>query len=132
MNFEDLVTKDDLADMERRILQAIIGKIESKDRNMTIDEAVEYIRARSRSTIYKLTSSGELAYQKVGKSNIFKKSDLDRYLAKKRRASNTEIQSYAALRSLSFGKESTKTANTRRRGDRSNLKTDPFLSDVTI
>ena len=97
MNFEDLVTKDDLAEMERRILQAIVGKIESKDRNMTIDEAVEYIRARSRNTIYKLTSSGELAYQKVGKSNIFKKSDLDRYLSRHRKSSAEEIESKAAL-----------------------------------
>ena len=132
MNFEDLVTKDDLAEMEQRILQAIVGKIEAKDRNMTIDEAVEYIRARSRNTIYKLTSSGELAYQKVGKSNVFKKSDLDRYLAKKRRASNTEIQSSAALRSLSFGNESAKAANTRHRVNNRNFKADPFLSDVTI
>lgn len=83
--------------MEQRILQAIVGKIEAKDRNMTIDEAVEYIRARSRSTIYKLTSSGELAYQKVGKANIFKKSDLDRYLYRHRKSSAEDIEIKAIL-----------------------------------
>ena len=97
MNTEEIATKGDLAEMERRILQAILGKTETKDRNLKIDEAVEYIRAKSRNTIYKLTSSGELAYHKVGKNNVFRKSDLDRYLARHRKSSSEEIESRAAL-----------------------------------
>ncbi len=65
MGFEEIATKADLAEMECRILQAIHGKVESKDRTLNIDEAVKHISAKNRGTIYKLTSSGELAYQKV-------------------------------------------------------------------
>ena len=66
MNTEEIATKCDLAKMEQRILQAISDKVKTKDRTLNIDEAVKHIRAKNRSTIYKLTSSGELAYQKVG------------------------------------------------------------------
>ena len=99
MNTEEIATKNDLIEMERRILQAISEKTE-KDRNLTIDQAVEYICAKNRGTIYKLTHSGELAYQKVGKANVFRKSDLDKYLARHRRSSTDELSAAAALRSV--------------------------------
>lgn len=100
MGFEEIATKADLAEMECRILQAIHGKIESKDRTLNIDEAVKHISAKNRGTIYKLTSSGELAYQKVGKALVFWESDLNRYLARHRKSSNEEIEGKAALHSI--------------------------------
>lgn len=100
MGFEEIATKADLAEMERHILQAILDKVKTKDRTLNIDEAVKHIKAKNRGTIYKLTSSGELAYLKVGKSLVFWESDLNRYLARQRRSSNEEIESKAALHSI--------------------------------
>ena len=100
MGFEEIATKADLAEMECRILQAIHRKVESKDRTLNIDESVKDISAKNRSTIYKLTSSGELAYQKVGKALVFGESDLNRYLARHRKSSNEEIEGKAALHSI--------------------------------
>ena len=97
MNTEEIATKCDLAKMEQRILQAISDKVKTKDRTLNIDEAVKHIHAKNRSTIYKLTSSGELAYQKVGKSLVFWESDLNRLLARRRKPSNEEIESRAVL-----------------------------------
>lgn len=97
MNTEEIATKGDLAEMEQRILQAISDKVKTKDRTLNIDEAVKHIRAKNRSTIYKLTSSGELAYQKVGKALVFWESDLNRYLARHRKSSNHELAATAAL-----------------------------------
>jgi len=97
MGFEEIATKADLAEMECRILQAIHRKVESKDRTLNIDEAVKHISAKNRGTIYKLTSSGELAYQKVGKALVFWESDLNRYLARHRKSSNEEIEAKAIL-----------------------------------
>lgn len=92
MNIEEIATKDDLAAMERRIIQALASKKEPTDKVLNIDEAATYIKAKGRSTIYKLTSSGELAYHKVGKANVFRVSDLDRYLESKRKSSVKEIR----------------------------------------
>ena len=100
MGFEDIATKADLAEMERHILQAILDKVQTKDRTLNLDAAVKHIKAKNRNTIYKLTSSGELAYMKIGKSLVFWESDLNRYLAKKRRSSNEEISAAAALRGV--------------------------------
>ena len=100
MNIEEIATKDDLAKMECRILQAILDKVKTKDRTLNIDEAVKHIKAKNRGTIYKLTSSGELAYLKVGKSLVFWESDLNHYLARQRRSSNEEIESKAALQGI--------------------------------
>ena len=100
MGIEEIVTKKDLAEMEQRILQAISDKVKTKDRTLNIDEAVKHIRAKNRSTIYKLTSSGEIAYLKVGKSLVFWESDLNRYLARQRKSSNDELAATAALRAV--------------------------------
>ena len=100
MNTEEIATKGDLAEMEQRILQAISDKVKTKDRTLNIDEAVKHIRAKNRSTIYKLTSSGEIAYLKVGKALVFWESDLNRYLARQRKSSNDELAATAALRAV--------------------------------
>ena len=100
MGIEEIVTKKDLAEMEQRIPQAISDKVKTKDRTLNIDEAVKHIRAKNRSTIYKLTSSGEIAYLKVGKALGFWESDLNRYLARQRKSSNDELAATAALRAV--------------------------------
>lgn len=92
MDLEEIATKADLAEMERRIIQALSAQKVEKERCLDIDEAAKYIKAKGRSTMYKLTSSGELAYCKVGKSNVFRISDLDKYLERKRKSSVEEIR----------------------------------------
>lgn len=98
MNIEEIATKKDLEEMEKRIIAAMSSR-QRNEETLDIDSACAYIKAK-KSQMYKLTSSGEIAFCKVGKSNVFKVSDLDRYLARKRRASNAEIQSSVTLRSL--------------------------------
>lgn len=98
MNIEEIATKKDLEEMEKRIIAAMSSR-QRNEETLDIDSAFSYIKAK-KSQMYKLTSSGEIAFCKVGKSNVFKVSDLDRYLARKRRASNAEIQSSVTLRSL--------------------------------
>lgn len=100
MDIAEIATKQDLAEMEQRILQALIGKLGKKDRNLNIDEAVAHIKAKNRSTLYKLTSSGEIPCYKVGKANVYRESDLDRYLARHRKASNEEIEGKAVLHGI--------------------------------
>lgn len=100
MSIEEIATKQDLLDMEQRILRALLDKDSKDDGCLDIDQAAKYIGAKKRSTIYKLTSSGQLAYHKVGKSNTFRKKDLDKYLAKHRKSSADEISAAAALRSV--------------------------------
>lgn len=92
MNLEEIATKADLASMEKRIIQALATQKIEKGRTLNIDEAAKYINAKSRSTMYKLTSSGELAYHKVGRANVFLIEDLDRYLESKRKSSVNEIR----------------------------------------
>lgn len=98
MNLEDIVTKKDLEEMEKRIIAALSSR-QRNEETLDIDSACDYIKAK-KSQMYKLTSSGEIAYHKIGKANVFRKVDLDRYLARKRRASNAEIQSSVTMRSL--------------------------------
>ncbi len=100
MNTEEIATKQDLLDMEQRIMQALHNRAPKDDGCMNIDQAVKYIGAKGRGTIYKLTHSGQLAYHKVGKSNAFRKADLDRYLAKHRKSSTEELSAAAALRAI--------------------------------
>ena len=92
MNLEEIATKADLAAMEKRIIQALATQKVEKERCLDIDEAAKYIKAKGRSTMYKLTSSGELAYHKVGRANVFLIEDLDRYLESKRKSSVNEIR----------------------------------------
>lgn len=100
MNLEEIVTKKDLLEMEKRILNALLSKPKQDDGCISMDDAVKYIGAKSKSALYKLTSSGKIAYHKVGKLNAFKKSDLDKYLARHRKSSNDEISAAAALREI--------------------------------
>lgn len=92
MDLEEIATKADLAAMEKRIIQALATQKIEKKRTLNIDEAAKYINAKGRSTMYKLTSSGELAYHKVGRANVFLIEDLDRYLESKRKSSVNEIR----------------------------------------
>lgn len=102
MGIEEIATKRDLAEMERRIMEALADfhvKPE-KDKSLDTEQATRHIGAKSKSTLYKLTSSGEIAYYKVGKCNVYKESDLDRFLATRRKASAAEISATVTRRSL--------------------------------
>lgn len=97
MNLEEIATKKDLAEMEQRIIQALSSKKLEKDKPLDMDEAADYINAK-RSTLYKLTAAGEIAYHKSGKKNVFRIADLDRYLASRRKSSIEEIKEKANSR----------------------------------
>lgn len=62
------------------------------ERCLDIEQAALYCGMKSKSTMYKLTSDGEIAYHKVGKYNVYRIADLDQYLALHRKASRYEIQ----------------------------------------
>ena len=60
-----------------------------------MDEAADYVHV-SKSHIYQLTSKGLIAHFKpAGKKIFFKKSDLDAYLLRNRRASESELEQAA-------------------------------------
>ena len=90
MDIEEIATKKDLLDMERRIIQALSKKSMDQNQVLDIDEAAKYIHAK-RSTLYKLTANNEISFSKVGKKNVFKIKDLDKFLTTRRKASNNEI-----------------------------------------
>jgi excisionase family DNA binding protein len=91
MGFEELATKKDLLELERRIIQALSKNNIDNNHPLDIDEAAKYIHAK-RSTLYKLTSNKEIAFSKVGKRIVFKICDLDKFLATHRSSSNDEIR----------------------------------------
>jgi excisionase family DNA binding protein len=46
---------------------------------MTIDEAAAYLRV-GKTTMYKLLADGEIKPFKIGRKNLFRPEDLDRFL----------------------------------------------------
>jgi len=78
-------------------IQASIRDLKvATERPMTLDEAAAYLHV-SKSHTYQLTSKGLIAHFKpAGKKIFFKKSDLDAYLLRNRRASELEIEQAAA------------------------------------
>lgn len=125
MNLEEIATKADLAAMEKRIIQALATQKIEKERTLNIDEAAKYINAKGRSTMYKLTSSGELAYHKVGKSNVFRIADLDRYLESKRKSSVNEIREKVCSKKYTLKQNSPMCHHTSKMHDEG-LKNDVF------
>lgn len=64
--------------------------------NMGVSEAAIYLRV-SPNTIYKWTSQGRIPYRKVGTKKLsFCKEELDRFIASRRVADDTELQERAA------------------------------------
>lgn len=78
-------------------IQASIRDLkEANEKPMTLDEATAYLHV-SKSHLYQLTSKGLIAHFKpAGKKIFFKKSDLDAYLLRNRRASESELEEAAA------------------------------------
>lgn len=69
----------------------------SRDEGGCLDmEAAARYCGVEKSTLYKLTASGEVAFSRLGKKNVFRRADLDRLVASRRRASNAEIADRAA------------------------------------
>lgn len=94
MNKDEIVTKRDLEDFKKEIIEAI-SRIPSthKDdgRALTVSEAMTYLGNMARSTLNKKVNEGEIASCKTGKGVKFLKKDLDDYLLRTRRRSNDEI-----------------------------------------
>lgn len=78
-------------------IQASIRDLkEATAQPLTLDEAASYLHV-SKSHMYQLTSKGLIAHFKpAGKKIFFKKSDLDAYLLRNRRASESELEQAAA------------------------------------
>ena len=78
-------------------IQASIRDLKAAaEKPMTLDEAAAYLHV-SKSHTYQLTSKGLIAHFKpAGKKIFFKKSDLDAYLLRNRRASESELEQAAA------------------------------------
>ncbi len=78
-------------------IQASIRDLkEATAQPLTLDEAATYLHV-SKSHMYQLTSKGLIAHFKpAGKKIFFKKSDLDAYLLRNRRASESELEQVAA------------------------------------
>lgn len=79
--------------IEQLLLQ--ISKVgPNSDQILTVSEAAEFLDL-SVSTIYKMTSSGELPFMKRGKRCYFSKTELLTYLKQGRRKTNLEIEAEA-------------------------------------
>jgi excisionase family DNA binding protein len=78
-------------------IQASIRDLkQASEKPMTLDEAATYLHA-SKSHTYQLTSKGLVAHFKPsGKKIFFRKSDLDAYLLRNRKASESELEHAAA------------------------------------
>ena len=78
-------------------IQASIRELKAAaEKPMTLDEAAAYLHV-SKSHTYQLTSKGLIAHFKpAGKKIFFKKSDLDAYLLRNRRSSESELEQAAA------------------------------------
>jgi excisionase family DNA binding protein len=78
-------------------IQASIRNLrEASEKPMTLDEAADYLYV-SKSHTYQLTGKGLIAHFKpAGKKIFFKKSDLDAYLLRNRRASESELEEAAS------------------------------------
>lgn len=77
-------------------LEALIKEQKaSSEKPLTFQEAAEYL-GLSRSYLYKLTCSGQIAHFKPsGKLLYFEKSDLSAWLHRNRRSSEAEIEQQA-------------------------------------
>lgn len=89
---ETIVTK-----LER--LEALLKEQKtSEEKPLSLPEAADFLGI-SRSTLYKFTSSGEIAHFKPsGKKIFFEKSDLLAWLHRNRRSSEAEIEQQALAR----------------------------------
>jgi excisionase family DNA binding protein len=78
-------------------IQASIRELkQASEKPMTLDEAAVYLHV-SKSHTYQLTSKGLVAHFKpAGKKIFFRKSDLDAYLLRNRKASESELEQAAA------------------------------------
>lgn len=69
--------RSDLTEL-REIVKELTYKIDSKP--MTTEEACEYLNC-SRQTLSNRVNAGLIVVMKEGKHNLYRKSDLDNYLA---------------------------------------------------
>jgi excisionase family DNA binding protein len=76
-------------------LQKLLEQIQQDERPLTLPEAAEYLGV-SKSHLYKLTFSNKITFYKpAGKLLYFKKSDLNKYLFRNRKASEMELEQKA-------------------------------------
>ena len=81
----------------RRLLEAREGHIEPEADLMDVAGAAEYLNL-SNSTVYKLASSGRLASVKLGRRLMFRRTDLDAYIAEHRRDGQQVVELATAAR----------------------------------
>lgn len=99
MGINEIVTKEDLAVFESRLLEKIseIVKSSGKKRTLSLEEACEYLGKMNPKTLRQKASTFEIASHKNGKRLAFDTDDLDAYLAKTRRMSSDELARLARI-----------------------------------
>jgi len=76
-------------------LQKLLEQIQQEDKPLSLSEAAEYLDV-SKSHLYKLTHKNQITFFKPnGKKIYFKKSDLNKYLFRNRKASEMELDQRA-------------------------------------
>lgn len=80
----DALTDDDLADLAQRLQPHLLNqrRAAEEDDLMTTEEAAGYLRC-DRQRIYDLRHSGALTPQRDGTRLLFRRRDVDRYLAER-------------------------------------------------
>ena len=76
----DVVKEDDVISLFEKLDEVL--KVRSKE-NFSLCEAAEYLRIPEKSVKYYAKRKGELAHVNLKGKLVFKKSDLDEFLAKK-------------------------------------------------
>jgi len=81
--------------MKNNPIQKLLEQIQQAEKPLSFSEAAEYLNV-SKSHLYKLTSTNRIAHYKPnGKKIYFKKSDLNNYLFRNRKASDQELDQRA-------------------------------------
>lgn len=93
MNLDEIVTKKDLEEFKKEIIDAIsrLPSAVDDDIPMTFEETMDFLGKMPRSTLEMNISNGEIATCKVGKKVVVLRSDAKAFLMKRRRKTNDEI-----------------------------------------
>jgi excisionase family DNA binding protein len=85
-------------DSIQKLNESIEQLLQQDEKPLTFREASEYL-GLSKSHLYKLTSANKIAFFKpAGKMIYFKRSDLNKYLFRNRKASENELEQIAVDR----------------------------------
>ena len=95
MTFEEIATKEDIAELRRLILESHRPqKNDDEDRYMDLKQAAAYIKIKPR-TLGEYVRRNEIPYHRVGSGVRLSRADLDTYMLQHRVKSRAELDSIA-------------------------------------